>query len=109
MCDVGAYELQQQQQPAGTVFILQGNGVCLTLNLETRQYLFKNRQRVIAGVLSFRQSGQTIRFQSAYGDVNRLSGWINLSTKMASAVLSLSLSFGGGRYTFNTIANGPCV
>jgi hypothetical protein len=108
-CDVGAYEALVQSP---TFFTIQGNGICLTLNLRTHQYIFKTGQRMIAGIFSFRQSGQVIRFQSAYGDVNRLTGWINLSTKMASAVLTLPLSLGGGRFVINdaNIAdNAPCL
>jgi hypothetical protein len=85
----------------GTLFTLQGNGVCLTLNLQTRQYIFKDGRRTIAGIFTYRQTGQTIRFQSAYGDQNRLSGSINLSTRTADATLTLPLSLGGQRYTIN--------
>jgi hypothetical protein len=111
VCDVGAYEAHVQPPSSSTSFTLQGNGVCLTLNLKTRQYIFKNGQRTIAGIFSFRQSGQVIRFQSAYGDTNRLLGSINLSTRAASAVLILPLSLGGRRYTINdaNADSAPCV
>lgn len=69
------------------------------------------RQPTIAGVFNSRW-GQVIRFQSAYGDTNRLLRWINLTTRAARAVLSLPLGLGGQRFTINdlTIAdNGPCV
>jgi hypothetical protein len=95
-----------------TFFTLQGNGVCLTLNLQTRQYIVRTPRQTIAGIFTFRQSGQVIRFQSAYGDQNRLSGWINLSTRAARAVFILPLSLGGQRFaiTDSTIAdNAPCV
>jgi hypothetical protein len=108
-CDVGAYEALVQSP---TFFTLQGNGICLTLNLQTRQYILRTGQRMIAGIFSFRQSGQVIRFQSAYGDTNRLMGSINLSTRAASAVLTLPLSLGGGRFVINDgniTDNAPCV
>jgi hypothetical protein len=109
MCDVGAFEALVQSP---TFFTLQGNGVCLTLNLRTRQYILRTPRQTIAGIFSFRQSGQMIRFQSAYGDTNRLLGWINLRTRAASAVLTLPLGLGGQRFTINDLTisdNGPCL
>jgi hypothetical protein len=108
-CDVGAFEALIQSP---TFFTLQGAGACLTLNLRTHQYIFRTPQRTIAGIFSFRQWGQVIRFQSAYGDTNRLWGWINLATRAATAVLTLPLSLGGGRYTINDTNisdNAPCL
>jgi hypothetical protein len=105
-CDVGAYEALVQTP---TFFTLHGNGVCLTLNLRTRQYILRPPQRTIAGIFSFRQWGQVIRFQSAYGDTNRLWGWINLSTRAAYAVLTLPLSLGGGRLVISDSDTGNNV
>jgi hypothetical protein len=94
----------------GSLYTLQGAGsVCLTMNLQTQQYMFKDGRRTIAGIFTYRQTGQTIRFQSAYGDQNRLSGSINLSTRTASATLTLPFSLGGQRFTFNTLATAPCA
>jgi CSLREA domain-containing protein len=108
-CDVGAFEALVQSP---TFFTLQGTGVCLTLNLRTRQYILRTPRQTIAGIFSFRQSGQVIRIQSAYGDTNRLLGWINLTTGRASAVLSLPLGLGGQRFTIsdaNIADNAPCL
>jgi autotransporter-associated beta strand protein len=94
-----------------TFFTLQGNGLCLTLDLVARQYKFKTPRGTFTGQLLFGQRGNLLSFRNGPAEGRLLRGWINLSTGTASAALVFPLSSGGGRFIINdNIANNaPCL
>jgi CSLREA domain-containing protein len=95
----------------GNLFIVQGNGYCLQLDLTAHTYKLTTATRIVSGPLAYSYYGSLLRFRSGYGDSHRLQGTINLQTRSATGTLMLSRGLGGTRINLNdpnVDDNGPC-
>ncbi|GIW43124.1 MAG: hypothetical protein KatS3mg077_0406 [Candidatus Binatia bacterium] len=94
-----------------SLLTLQDNGSCLTLDLQTRQYVMRTPRGTFGGGITVRRSGSVIRIRSLPGASPMLGATIDLVQRRGSAALVVPLSQGGGRFLItdpNIDDNGPC-